>query len=248
MKSSSECDPITLAPFDDPVLASDGYTYSFASLQHAMAADAWHRSPVTYEVLRPEAYPNPLVAQLLGVAAPEGKPRSLYSAHPSTPQDSARTITWCAPLLLSAPETMVRRRFGLPDAPFAVTAQLTRDAAGKDWLMYPPVVAEAEADTVALAKLLGVHAANPWCLGGATVVVLQSTETQSRHGRSLVPSQGAPLGVAGQSTASASASASAQTSLPVQAVLPPLASSTLTTVESWWLQAEAEAGRAPAPK
>jgi hypothetical protein len=70
----------------------------------------------------------------------------------------------------------VRRRFGIRDAPFTVTATLLRDGAGNDWLMHPPAIQGMREDVLALAKVLGASrlVCNPWCL---TWAVLDSGET-----------------------------------------------------------------------
>jgi hypothetical protein len=75
------------------------------------------------------------------------------------------------PGLLSAEETFVRRRFGLPDTAFELHAVITRDVAGMDWLMFPPCAEDMRGDILALAKAVGATKAvqNPWCLSGAVV-------------------------------------------------------------------------------
>jgi hypothetical protein len=163
--------PITLDVLENPVLASDGETYSEAALVQAMQADPWHRSPVTGEVLRRVAYPNTFVAALLigqNTNLDCKVPTSgveLFAAR-SLPPDG-RLVTWTVPALLSAKDTLVRRKFGLPDEAFSVTAAIKRDSStGLDWLMHPPAYAQARADILDLARLLGVQHSvqNPWCL------------------------------------------------------------------------------------
>ncbi len=49
-------DPVTDEPLDDPVVASDGYTYNLSTLEKWLSKDALRRSPMTREVLRPHVY------------------------------------------------------------------------------------------------------------------------------------------------------------------------------------------------
>lgn len=49
-------DPITDEPLEDPVVASDGYTYNLSTLERWLSKDSLRRSPMTREVLRPHAY------------------------------------------------------------------------------------------------------------------------------------------------------------------------------------------------
>lgn len=177
-------DPVTKEILCDPYLASDGETYSRDTLLKAMAADPWHRSPVTYEVLRPYAFPNKFVADIL---------QALYGSVHTCPNTGglglqlyepcagaipgARNITWHMPKLLSAEDTIVRRRFGLPDTGFELHAIVHRDVAGMDWLMFPPCAVDMRADVLALAKAVGASkmVQNPWCLSGALVRVDSSS-------------------------------------------------------------------------
>ncbi len=173
-------DPVTKEPFEDPYLASDGETYSKATLQQCMAADPWHRSPVTYEVLRPAAYRNVFMATLLGEDACSPDTLQLYDAAAAPPPEEARTVTWRLPARLSAQGTLVRRRFGLPDAPFAVTAVVWRGAGDTDWLMHPPAAREMWDDVLALSALVGATkaTANPWCLTFAQLDNGRTVEAQ----------------------------------------------------------------------
>jgi hypothetical protein len=191
-------DPVTKEVLVHPYLASDGETYSKDTLVQAMAADPWHRSPVTYEVLRPVAYPNLFARALLGGddgagdAGDAGDRAILFLYDPKMDvarargdQPHARTVTWTMPRLLPAEDTLIRRRFHLPDAGFQLQAVITRDAAGLDWLMYPPCALDMRDDVLALAKSVGAAKSvqNPWCLSGALVVVVGAEDdvpTQTR--------------------------------------------------------------------
>lgn len=173
-------DPISKEDLEEPYLASDGETYSLQSLRLAMEADPWHRSPVTYEVLRDVAYLNTLVAaydeqdvsHLPGCV-------TLYERGASDRSTHGRQVTWHMPELVSASETLVRRKFMAVDAAFSVTATVTRTAGNVDWLMHPPAFAEARKDILDLAAVLGVNkaVANPWCLTWATVTYGGTTTT-----------------------------------------------------------------------
>ena len=170
-------DPITKEVLVDPYLASDGETYSRTSLVKAMAADPWHRSPVTYEVLRRVAYYNAFVGEVLGGGGSTDccpKVLALYpEARVAPTRPGSREVVVRMPELLSAEDTMVRRRVGLPDAAFEVRTIMVRDGAGTDWLMYPPCAADMREDVLAFAKVVGMHKVvqNPWCIGGAEVTV-----------------------------------------------------------------------------
>lgn len=50
-------DSVTQVIVEPPlVVASDGYTYALSSITNILKHDPWKRSPITMEVLRPEAY------------------------------------------------------------------------------------------------------------------------------------------------------------------------------------------------
>jgi hypothetical protein len=66
-------DPVTREPLVDPVLASDGHTYSLESLRQVMRHDCFHRSPVTQEVLRRAAFVNCVAVALLSKQNTEAK-------------------------------------------------------------------------------------------------------------------------------------------------------------------------------
>ena len=78
------------------------------------------------------------------------------------------------------PDTMVRRRFGIHDGAFTVTATLLRDEAGNDWLMHPPCAAEMRHDILALARVVGATrlVSNPWCLTWAVLNTGVTVEAQ----------------------------------------------------------------------
>jgi hypothetical protein len=162
-------DPVTLEPLDCPVLASDGETYSLASLRAAMRADPWHRSPVTYEVLRPLAYHNRVVRRFMALAdagadagaeaeghAEDTGPVALFDAVGTAAPPAAMRTTWSLPELLSAEDTLLRRRFGLPDTALAVHVVMRKDDCGALWAMHPPPPEEMAADMVAFAHMLGL--------------------------------------------------------------------------------------------
>lgn len=64
-------DPITDEPLEDPVVASDGYTYNLSTLEQWLSKDTLRRSPMTREVLRPHVY------HLVG-----GAPSKVYHGFP----------------------------------------------------------------------------------------------------------------------------------------------------------------------
>lgn len=161
-------DPITLDVLVQPVLASDGHTYSENSLRAAMAADPWHRSPVTGEVLRPLAYPNCIIAQAMG--GPQLQPAvpvTLFTDVCATLLPPHHVVSVTLPRLLDVKGTATRRALGLPDAELVVTLHMVQGRA-----MVPPgipalreALERAGAD-LGLVDLLpgGIDA-----LGGATV-------------------------------------------------------------------------------
>jgi hypothetical protein len=164
-------DPITKEPLVEPVLASDGETYSLETLLAAMKADPWHRSPMTYEVLRPEAFPNTFVAKYMGQDPLPPGAVTLFPPHTDANSRTAhaRVLGIQMPQLVGVEDTLARRGMGLPDAAYAIQAVVTRDAAGLDWLMYPPCPAEMRCACLRLARSTGLDklVQNPWCLGGA---------------------------------------------------------------------------------
>lgn len=175
-------DPVTRETLDEPVLASDGETYSRRCLELAMAADGWKRSPVTREVLRTLAYPNVFARRVLGCGSvtEDRTPVQIYDVSTYSPPASGRNVTWSLPAHLGAADTMVRRRFGIHDGAFTVTATLLRDEAGNDWLMHPPCAAEMRHDILALARVVGATrlVSNPWCLTWAVLNTGVTVEAQ----------------------------------------------------------------------
>lgn len=165
-------DPISKEVLEEPYLASDGETYSRTTLLAAMAADPLHRSPVTGEVLRPLAYRNIPVEEFLGGS---GRPRDLvlYQVrdHALTLAQSHRALVFLLPEVLPADDIILRRKWGLPDMALEVRAAYRRDQAGNKWLLYPPCVQEARADTLQLLVMVGGGGvfANPWCFTGADI-------------------------------------------------------------------------------
>lgn len=162
-------DPITKDELVDPVLASDGHTYSAEVLLHAMAVDPLHRSPMTREVLRPLAFPNPPVCAALGQQV-RTTPLVLFT--PIRPDDDhARTVAWTVPALDDVDMSLLRRRFGLPDArAFTVTCRVGVSR-GRLVLHGYPASAAAEEAVLDMAAALGVCASNPACLAGAALRV-----------------------------------------------------------------------------
>lgn len=174
-------DPVTGEQLEDAYLASDGETYSRTSLETCITCDVWKRSPVTREVLREYAYPNLFVDRVLNVSrfGVSLLPLKLYTFAETALPTSGRQITWSLSGYLNAADTMVRRRFGIADGPFTVTATLLRDDAGNDWLMHPPCIEDMRNDVLALAKLVGAYrmVCNPWCLTWAVLHTGSTIET-----------------------------------------------------------------------
>ena len=166
-------DPITMEPLVRPVLASDGITYSAESIVAAMAADPWHRSPITGEVLRQLAYPNTFVAQYMDVEG-EASPVQLYDAA-DWPVD-ARVSCFTLPISASAEECLVRANWKLPIQPIVLQVVLRRTELNEWWVMHPPPAVNAEADFRALGAAFGLNfARNPHCITTANFV-FQSPE------------------------------------------------------------------------
>lgn len=186
-------DPITHTRLVQPVLASDGITYSARALQSAMASDPWRRSPVTREVLRRDAYVNLFAYEMLLEPVPAVVDTvqlwqdSDGDDATSLPSDG-RQITWGLASRLNATDTLTRRKWSLPDNA-TVSGVIQRDAAGLDWLMHPPAAAEMRADILDLARLFGVSFAvrNPWCLTTATVMPGNQTVEQMWAGIAKAP-------------------------------------------------------------
>lgn len=167
-------DPVLLCTLEDPVLASDGYTYSFTALCRAMDADPWHRSPVTGEVLRPDVYSNGIAWELLNVLhsgtedAPgmSGKmsPKSarVIFSRESVPPNTASKFVYHSPRRFCGnDEVTVTAQWRLPDE-FSIV-MFMHDGR----VMHPPAAREAHEAVVALAKSLHLNVPNPECLAGA---------------------------------------------------------------------------------
>jgi hypothetical protein len=178
-------DPITREALQDPVLASDGVTYSFETLVAAMAADPHHRSPVTREVLRPVAFRNPLANTLRGLPPGSGPgevvlwPSETPRARP--PDVFVQTVTLPTAPTPALAAALVRVRLddvhACPGALVAITAEFTVDGTGTRWLMHPPPPEEAWNTCAALAHAVYGRGtfANPWCIAGAEVAVHMTT-------------------------------------------------------------------------
>ena len=174
-------DAITRRRLRDPVLASDGETYSLAALQTAMHHDPLHRSPVTGEVLRVTAYRNRVISTLLGERPCGAEAVALW--HSDAP---------------AVPDTVVRCMYHLPARPSAdaatffltvgLDAEVGPDFSGvvvEVWavrdvgpaallrLVHPPPPEEFWDTAVELATFVAGPTAfsNPWCFAGASVTV-----------------------------------------------------------------------------
>jgi hypothetical protein len=168
-------DPITLEPYVQPVLASDGYTYSLESLQEAIHTDPWKRSPITQEVLRAWVYPNAVVSELLGFVKTATAVQLFDECTPENIDlvpDDGRIQIWGLPARVSVDEALTRRSLGLPASPVLLMARLWRDCTKLDWLQHPPAIEELKERTLSMGRLFGVDKAvtNPWCLSHAVLV------------------------------------------------------------------------------
>jgi hypothetical protein len=167
-------DPISSEVLTVPVLASDGYTYNLETLRQVVKADAWHRSPITMEVLRPWAYPNALVSNRLGCIIVK-EATLLFPEHCGTilPKDGRLAILGL-PAELSCEEDIIRHGLHLPREPVMLTVILRRDGPSRqDVLMHPPCADAMRPRILALAKLFGVDklVTNPCCLTTAVLDV-----------------------------------------------------------------------------
>ena len=171
-------DPISKTELEDPYLASDGITYSRHTLEAAMKADPWHRSPVTGEVLRSLCYRNNLIQQLMILeATPSAQlPRTqlqIYDPASNPLPENGGEITWVLPSLCAPKVAELKMKWRLDEmyatTPLVLTARVLRDATGMDWLMHPPPPEEMWDDILELARVFNVHKAvpNPWCLTSA---------------------------------------------------------------------------------
>ena len=169
-------DPITLETLECPVLASDGMTYSLTSLQAAMAADPWHRSPITQDVLRPYAYPNAFVAEYMGVDTVPNAVR-LYDDDARPPVD-ARIVTLTLPVGVSAEEALVRAAWKLPIETVTLRAVLRRSELNEWYAMHPPPLIDAQDAFTNLGIVFGLgFAKNPACITSAVFVFGTGTMT-----------------------------------------------------------------------
>jgi len=166
-------DPVSLDAFFMPVLASDGHTYSADSLAQSMAADPWHRSPVTGEVLRATLYPNLFVAEYLGCEP--GRGGDMFTECGSgnirdLPLDGELRVL-SLPVVLDVARARIRCLLDLPaDTATTLTLRLRR-AHGGLVLMHPPCANNMQEGTLAVAKLFGLDGdvANPRCLATAVI-------------------------------------------------------------------------------
>lgn len=173
-------DPITKELLRNPVLASDGETYSLESLQQAMAADPWHRSPMDPRItLRPQVFPNAVVRGLIPTHPESDKGLTLYDDRKLPPD--ARILSLDIPLRgMDAKTAMALRRFGLRTSVRVVMGLRRDEPTGQDWLVHPPCFVECAEDVLELARALGIHrlVANPECLGGARLPAMDTTIEQ----------------------------------------------------------------------
>ena len=164
-------DPVTFDALTRPLLASDGYTYNASTLEQLMGMDAWHRSPLTKEVLRPWAFPNAIVSTSMGV--PVMAATRLYDEEDPTllPIDG-RPVCLGLPQELTCDEEIKRHMLGLPPERIMLVAKLWRDGPSHtDMLMHPPCPDCMRTDMDTLAKLFGLNrlVPNPWCLSTAVL-------------------------------------------------------------------------------
>ncbi len=156
-------DPVTLEPFVQPVLASDGHTYSIESLCKAMDADPWHRSPVTGEVLRPKVFSNVVVANMLKVpVAPALTATRLFSdsGELTFAQSSAGGRQWCfsLPRALHADAAAVRVRLRIPaDATVVLRVRVLVDSRGNVTCMHAPCAVNIHDTAKNLLDMFGVR-------------------------------------------------------------------------------------------
>jgi hypothetical protein len=183
-------DPITHDHLQEPVLASDGHTYSLDALRAAMAGDVLHRSPVTQEVLRRHAYSNVVARQLLADSGSAGgtvdggtvEQFSLWDdgMAPALASTAAwegavlQTLTVVVPVCMSPLLAAALVKLGMDKlgAPLSLTVHTHHDgSAGTQTLMHPPPPEQAWDACVELCTAtFGKHAfKNPWCISGAIV-------------------------------------------------------------------------------
>lgn len=170
-------DPITKEVLSEPVLCSDGYTYSYQTIVHAMQEDGWHRSPITREVLRPFAVPNvDAEAKLYPDAKPlqfERQLLPLWNPLLTRVPGDCIELSVRLPTTWTYPQTTALLACGLDVLSMTPEARLCFRCIMEHGLriMAPPPPEEAWDDCVhACTALFGKGTfANPWCLGGATV-------------------------------------------------------------------------------
>ena len=195
------CDPVTREPLVDPVLASDGHTYSLESLRQVMRHDCFHRSPVTQEVLRRAAFVNCVAAALLREASnaadtlPDVLPERVWLWDDENDDGCADAecirLTLPArvkPLLAAA---LCKTGMGCLGSSGAggtctVTLQVTAmhdGASGTKTLLHCPPPEQAWDACVELcAATFGKGAfRNPWCIAGAKVLLAGSGTEPHAH-------------------------------------------------------------------
>lgn len=174
-------DHLSLDTLRNPVLASDGETYSKDMLLAAMAADPWHRSPVTGEVLRAHAFRNRAIEALLGEPPERDDGVVVLYDRDAAPPDDAFVWTYHVPRVLKADDTLLRRAWGIPDEAFSVSFTVRQLPRHTYALMHPPCAEEMRADALRMAALLGVdkQVVNPGSL--TTGVVSTTGRTLEEH-------------------------------------------------------------------
>jgi hypothetical protein len=156
-------DPITLGDLVAPVLASDGYTYSLDSLEKAMEADCWHRSPVTGEVLRPKVFSNVIVANHLGIpAAPVVDTLRLFTdmgeLTPRQSEAGGRQWSFSLPRTLQADAAAARIRLKIPaESRVVLDVRVCVDNRGHVSCMHAPCAFNLQDSVSQLVDLFGVR-------------------------------------------------------------------------------------------
>jgi len=166
-------DPLTGEEYVCPVVASDGHTYTTDWLRAAVAADPWHRSPITKEVLRAAIYPNRFVSDDVD-DAPAPLFAETNAGNIRCVPDTGTVVDVCSPKSVSADMAAVRISWRLPPVAMTLTVRMLGDH-----LMHPPVAEcpDCDADPTELASLFGIQAKNLNCLSTAVLTADGQTRT-----------------------------------------------------------------------
>jgi hypothetical protein len=186
-------DPVTGLVLHQPLLASDGVTYSADTIRAAMAADCLHRSPVTGEVLRRWAFPNVIADNLLALYQQPGAARSRQT--PGTvflwpeagdadaegappPGITVHTITVPSPASVEVMACLWDIGVDLTSEAFrgcriALVSSVMIHGSGAAWLVQPPPPEALWDVATRLCRVLAGRSAfaNPWCFSGSRVRV-----------------------------------------------------------------------------